>query len=114
MPVAKHTLERARPRNTDDLVRMVTDVCAGLEAAHSEGFVHRDLKPSNVLWVEDRWVVGDWGLVRRPRGETTYNERTKTGALYGTESWAAPEQFSNAHEVTAVADVYAPGCLLGW
>jgi len=114
MPVADHTLEQARPQNTNELVQMVTDVCAGLEAAHSGEFVHRDLKPSNVLWVDGRWVVGDWGLVRRPRGETTYADRTKTGAFYGTESWAAPEQFSDAHDVTAAADVYALGCLLGW
>ncbi len=63
MPVAGTTLARSRPKNDDDLVNMMMDVCAGLLAAHQSGFIHRDLKPSNVLRIGGRWVVGDWGLV---------------------------------------------------
>jgi serine/threonine-protein kinase len=39
----------------------------------------------------ERWVVADWGLVRRPPGMTTLNGRTRVGVVYGTEGFAPPE-----------------------
>jgi len=55
--------------------KVVLNVSKGLQAAHDLGHVHRDISPTNILRLSDaigtRWVVSDWGLVRRPAGQTT-------------------------------------------
>lgn len=76
----------------------------------------RDVKPSNVLLFEnpERWVVADWGLVRRPAGSTTSGARTRLGVSYGTEGFAPPEMSFDAHAAKPAADVYYVGQLIGW
>jgi serine/threonine protein kinase len=46
-----------------DTRRILTDVCAGLEAIHARNMLHRDLKPSNILRAGDTFKIGDFGLV---------------------------------------------------
>ena len=118
MPLAAGNLDERRQvvLGSDGLRTLVEDVCLGLAAAHSHGWVHRDIKPANILQLsdEDRWVVADWGLVRRPPGGTTAEGRTRVGLLYGTEGFAAPELSQDAHSATAAADIYSVGQLIGW
>src|SRR6266851_3944154 len=88
-------------------------VCEGLRRPHVEGWIHRDIKPGNLLLLDGRWVVGDWGQGRRPRGETSDPRRTRTGTGFGTEGFAAPELSDDAHEVTPATDIYSLGQLVG-
>jgi serine/threonine protein kinase len=88
--------------------RLIDDVCPGLNAAHELGFVHRDLSPPNILWLDGRWVVADWGLVR-PIGETVTSLMTTSGGLL---PWTAPEAWYS--QVDRRADVYSVGRLVGW
>ncbi len=96
------------------------------------GFVHRDLKPENVLVGADRLSnaainrvrVTDFGLVKGLRAEQVPEARrrptwprpagalTHVGAVVGTPLYMAPEQWEGA-DVTAQADIYALGCILG-
>ena len=95
----------------------------GLQAAHAAGLVHRDFKPDNVMvGVDGRVCVMDLGLARHDRnGSTRAGEPawhpgagqgvlslhlTQAGAVMGTPSYMAPEQFEGA-EVTPAADVFA-------
>lgn len=116
MPLADATAstlagELARPEALRELVEAV---CAALRVPHEQGWIHRDLKPDNLLWLDGRWVVADWGLGRRPRGQTTDAGRTRMGTAFGTEGFAAPELAVDAHAAGPQADVYSIGQIIGW
>jgi serine/threonine protein kinase len=119
MPLAQGNLEelggKGQLGGDAELVakEIIDAVTQGLEPAHAAGYVHRDISPRNVLALPDsstsagrRWVVADWGLVRRPVGDTTHRY-TQTGKGLGTQGFAAPETWTNAHHVGPEADVYS-------
>jgi hypothetical protein len=102
-----------RLRETAALRGLVEAACEGLRRPHADGWTHRDLKPANILLLQGRWVVADWGLGRRPRGQTSLPRRTRTGSGFGSEGFAAPELSSgNPHNVKAAADIYSIGRLI--
>jgi hypothetical protein len=102
-----------RLRETAALRSLVEAACEGLRQPHADGWTHRDIKPANILLLQGRWVVADWGLGRRPRGQTSVPRRTRTGSGFGSEGFAAPELSSgNPHDVTAAADIYSIGRLI--
>jgi len=118
MPLAEGALDSlACPVDVDELKAVLRDAAAGLLAAHTFGFVHRDIKPSNILKLIDadgeRWVVADWGIVRRPEGQTTAND-TLRGAVLGTEGFAPPEAYSDAHAASFAWDSYSLGRVAAW
>ena len=90
-------------------------VARGLRALHERGLVHRDLKPENILLLGGeagrRWVISDFGLVRRPIGETTGQP---TVGFWGTPDFAAPEALAGVHDLTAAADIFGFGRVIAW
>jgi len=97
-----------------ELRELVTAICEALRPAHALGWVHRDLKPANLLQLNGTWTVADWGLTRRPRGQTTDPDRTRSGTMLGTEGFAAPELSADAHNAGPQADIYSIGQIIGW
>src|SRR5262245_35324804 len=91
------------------------DTAAGLVAAHARGLTHRDIKPANI-WLETdgpdgpfkRARILDFGLARRPQGETSL---TSTGFIVGTPNYMAPEQASG-NAVDHRADLFSLGCVM--
>jgi serine/threonine protein kinase len=116
MPLADGTAETLQPALTGvpELRELVAAVCQALRPAHDAGWVHRDLKPANLPQLAGKWAVADWGLTRRPRGQTTSPDRTRAGAAFGTDGWAAPELSSDAHAAGPPADIYSIGQIIGW
>lgn len=118
MPIAAGTFASLRDQLDDaDLPAIFEQLCSALEYAHNQGFIHRDISPSNILAIDSdegrSWVIADWGLVRRPRGETT-RLRTAAGRSFGTQGFSAPEMWTDAHAADLRADVYSLGRVVAW
>lgn len=114
MPWAQATAAQRQEllREPAELRGLVDALASVLAAAHEHGWLHRDIKPSNILYFEGRWTLADWGIVRRPRGQTTKVGRT--GLYIGTEGFAAPELSVAPHEATASSDIYSIGRVIAW
>ncbi|WP_328625638.1 protein kinase [Streptomyces sp. NBC_00353] len=115
MPLAQDTAERLQPQlqhDSQELRALVNAVAAALADAHRLDYLHRDIKPANILRLEGRWVLGDWGIVRRPRGHTTNPKRT--GTKIGTAEFGAPELSVDPHNATPSSDIFSLGKVIGW
>jgi serine/threonine protein kinase/Tol biopolymer transport system component len=110
------------PIAPDRAIDIVTQVAAGLEAAHAKGIVHRDLKPENLFVLPDgRLKILDFGIAKLMRteaspdatAETTpvFASLTATGTIMGTVSYMAPEQLRD-RPVDQRADLFALGAIL--
>jgi serine/threonine protein kinase len=89
-------------------IRVVEQLAAALDAAHSAGLVHRDVKPSNALMTNgDFTYLIDFGIAHDPEATKV----TKTGSIIGTLAYMAPERFT-AGVAGARADVYSLTCML--
>jgi len=92
----------------DQAVRLVQQICRGLDFAHGNGLVHRDLKPGNV-WLTADGVPksGDFGLaVALDRSRLT-----RVGMMVGTVAYMPPEQALGG-QITPQADLYSLGAML--
>jgi serine/threonine protein kinase len=105
-----------------EAIRIILQVAKALGLAHSRGVVHRDLKPENVFLQNtpegERIVkIVDFGIAqlrgKDEVGEQTGRRRrlTKTGMIFGTPEYMAPEQ-ARGLEVDHRTDIYAAGVIL--
>jgi eukaryotic-like serine/threonine-protein kinase len=91
----------------DEKLRIMVEVCRGLDYAHKRGVIHRDVKPANVRLLANGSVkLVDFGIARL--GESTL---TQTGILLGTPSYLAPEVVAGGR-VDHRADMWAVGVIL--
>ncbi len=98
------------PMDVGRALKILHDVCAGMEAAHHVSVVHRDLKPSNILINDDGLVkVVDFGVAAAARDMET--RLTKTGLVIGTPTYMAPEQVLGK-TIDARTDIYSLGIIL--
>ena len=96
------------------IVRVATQVCRALQAAHAEGVVHRDLKPDNVMLLEqygERDVVKvlDFGIAKSLDQQET--GVTTAGSVVGTPIYMSAEQALGL-PVDPRSDLYSLGVML--
>jgi serine/threonine-protein kinase len=91
-----------------DVLRLVGELGAALDALHAFGLVHRDVKPQNVVLDEEgAAVLTDLGLAKG----RAYTVLTRPGQLLGTVDYLAPELIEGAPAAPA-SDVYSLGCVV--
>ncbi|MFT3713202.1 MAG: protein kinase [Archangium sp.] len=93
------------------------EIAEALSAAHERGVIHRDIKPQNIFLAEhgrDREVVKilDFGIAKLTEGEPLDAQLTRTGQVFGTPLYMAPEQAHARKDLDARIDVYAIGAVL--
>ena len=120
---------RRGPLPPEEAIRILVQVCRGLEAAHARGVVHRDLKPENVfLAARPPGLVKllDFGIAKltdpaaagaaqdgaAKLTDPAAASETQDGVVVGTPEYLSPEQ-ARGSAVDGRADVYAAG-LIGW
>ena len=96
-----------------EAINIISQACAGLHEAHSQGVVHRDLKPENLMLRDqsDRpdWVkVVDFGIAHLKQGGS---KLTATGIAVGTVDYMSPEYLQDK-PIDHRADIYAMGIML--
>ncbi|WP_257309699.1 serine/threonine-protein kinase [Geothrix fuzhouensis] len=113
--IAGETLLKAAPAlSLEALLRLMTEVCEGVHAAHRVGLIHRDLNPANLMVerLDDgstRACVLDFGLARGIGG----GKLTQTGQVMGTVCYMSPEQArGNTALLDRRSDVYSLGATL--
>jgi serine/threonine protein kinase/tetratricopeptide (TPR) repeat protein len=120
---------RRKRMTTAEAMPIVTQMCAGLGAAHAVGVIHRDFKSSNVMLVPSsssgqhgssqatppgsaslRVVITDFGLAHAEEHHHGYT-LTRTGDIVGTPAYMAPEQIEGGL-ITPATDIYSLGIVI--
>ena len=105
--VEGRSLHEQSPSSLDELLKVITQVCAALEHAHKHGIVHRDLKPENVIVTADGAAkLTDFGLAR-----SVASRLTREGNLVGSVFYLAPE-LALGQPFDGRADLYSLGVML--
>ncbi|HZY03576.1 MAG TPA: protein kinase [Anaeromyxobacteraceae bacterium] len=106
---------RLGPLPAEEVMPILVQVCAGLEAAHRRGVVHRDLKPENIFLHRQPGggtvvKILDFGIAKIT--DPTSASSTHPGMVVGTPEYLSPEQAMGS-AIDARADIYAVG-LIAW
>src|SRR5262245_5406645 len=104
-----------QPVGVDRLLNIMIQTGHGLAAAHAKGIIHRDMKPENVFVTigpsgEDIPKLLDFGIAK-VSGNDGQNHLTRTGTIFGTPFYMAPEQ-ALGNPVDARTDIYAVGVIM--
>jgi serine/threonine protein kinase len=110
-------IEREGAIDVARALRISSQICRALAAAHAQGIVHRDLKPENVFLVTrdgaaDVVKVLDFGIAKTTEAEAARERRlTSPGMAMGTPEYMAPEQAAG-RPADSRCDVYALGAIM--
>lgn len=115
-------VERFGPLSASRVVHVLTQACGSLAEAHGLGVVHRDIKPSNVFLTHRGGICDfvkllDFGLARGERADRDDgrpSDLTRTGMMFGTPRYIAPEAVDGMDRLDARSDVYSLGAVAFW
>ena len=111
-------VETHGPLPPERVVYLLRQVLGSLGEAHQRGIVHRDVKPSNIFVTQrgglyDFVKVLDFGLARRLETGGSAS-LTKTGMVFGTPRYIAPESVSGDQRTDGRSDLYNVGGVAYW
>jgi serine/threonine-protein kinase len=98
-------------------VDLSLQILSALRAVHEQGIIHRDLKPENVFVGAEPGAglsvkILDFGISRLGREEYQNLNLTRTGAVFGTPGYMAPEQARGSKHIDRRTDLYSVGVML--
>ncbi|MCG5444429.1 protein kinase [Micromonospora sp. NIE79] len=107
MPIAQPLRDALGPDPTAEVVvSAIAAITKTLASIHAIGVSHRDVKPDNLYMSDERWLIGDFGLVDAPNVEPL----TEGAVNLGPRHYLAPEMILSPHTADgAAADVYSLG-----
>ena len=95
----------AEPFTQEECRGCLIQLCRGLEHAHRRSLIHRDIKPSNIMIGPDgHTTIMDFGIVK----EAADDSLTKTGIVFGTPDYMAPEH-AQGKPPSPATDLYSLG-----
>jgi serine/threonine-protein kinase len=102
------------PQSADRAIAILVQVCGALQEAHNRALIHRDIKPANIILCErgdvpDVAKVVDFGLVKEITADRA--DFDKTGRIFGTPSYVAPECITDPEKLGPPADIYGLGAV---
>ncbi len=102
-------IEREGTLQLEAILRIGSQIAAGLAAAHGQGLVHRDIKPANILLENgvERVKITDFGLARVVDDVSV----TRTGDVAGTPEFMSPEQ-AQGLAIEHRSDLFSLGSVL--
>lgn len=108
-PLSQEVVPR-QPLNTDQVIRLLTDVLEILVFVHSQGVIHRDIKPANIIrrQPDHKLVLIDFGTVKQISTVNALGEPNVTVAV-GTPTYMPIEQFHGYPQLNS--DIYAVGVI---
>ncbi|MEH2250335.1 serine/threonine protein kinase [Nostoc sp.] len=123
----RRLLMREKQLPPERVVKIMTQVCKGLQLAHRgvvmqrDGknterikVIHRDLKPDNIFLVPTdigEWVkILDFGIAKIYNESSEQTNLTKT--FIGTFRYSSPEQIQNNKNIDVSADIYSLGIII--
>jgi eukaryotic-like serine/threonine-protein kinase len=113
-------IDRQRVFDPAEALPILSQIAAGLDAAHAQGIIHRDFKSGNVMLMsvesarspKTRAVVTDFGLASvADDAQLTLTSISDAGKIVGTPAFMAPEQVEGL-PLTTKADLYAFGIVM--
>ena len=111
-------LEREKRLSAENAFELISAICKGIGAAHSQGIVHRDMKPLNIMILNDKTdfaesvKILDFGLAKIKSGELLGSFiQAQTTGLMGSPFYMAPEQWSD-DDLDGRSDIYSIGVML--
>lgn len=102
-------LDQDGPLPAIEVLRVGSQIAAGLAAAHGQGLVHRDIKPANIMLDSgvERVSITDFGLARAVDDASM----TRTGVIAGTPQFMSPEQARGA-AIDHRSDLFSLGSVM--
>ena len=109
-------LRRCGPIGPREIAVIVARLASVLHSVHRHGYVHRDIKPEHILL--NRGAYGeldlhllDFGVCAADTAPSDERGRER-GRVYGTPSYASPEQASGNPFVDGRADLFGIGVMM--
>jgi tRNA A-37 threonylcarbamoyl transferase component Bud32 len=109
----RQRFEQQKKFAPQQIMQVLTGVCAGLGAAHENGLIHRDLKPENIFLAQSNEgevaKILDFGLAKflvSPTDSAAATVDTVPGVLMGTPQYMSPDQL-NGDVASPAWDIWA-------